>query len=671
VIGAGDPRTGAFRAAGAIHNGGRATALGSWQDRVLVGTSRGLVVLDATSGAEAPLDAAMQTRQLDTLPITAIRTTPGAAWIAGAKSLLRVSSHAPGEPSTVEPLTLPIAGAVSALSIAGTERLWVGSDLGEIVRAEWTGEGAVAATRLDVASQPDRESLATHGTISALHEDAQGRLWVGTRRGLGRLELESGKVTWLGQSEGLPSTNVAGMAGDADGNLWIGHNRGLTRIDPNTGAMMHFGEREGAQGNGYAEGAWAAGPSGAIYFAGEGITAFDPRQVSVSPYRPRIVFTGLEIQHRAVMPKWLDPHSPLDRVIDAQQEVTLGPEALVISVEMAPIHYMDPSSNRLKYWLEGFDPDWIETDAHNRVATYTNLAPGRYVLHALGGTKNGVWSEPEATLVIHILPPWWRTRAAIAAWAALSVVAVGLLWNSAQRRARVKLALLERETLRRESVTDPLTGLHNRRFLIAHLQHEVPKLLRQYKAAGGVAIDSGADLLLFLVDVDHFKAINDRHSHATGDRVLSQIAETLKQHLRESDLAVRWGGDEFLVVTRSFARAHASDVAERLRAAAASLGASRAAEGGPAITLSIGFAAFPFVPHDAAALSWEQTLELADHALRLTKSRRRNSYTGLRAGPGLRAAAVLEFISASGDRPLPPGIEVITPDDEAGRGRSA
>ena len=65
-------------------------------------------------------------------------------------------------------------------------------------------------------------------------------------------------------------------------------------MDPASGAMMHFGERDGAQGKGYAEGAWAAGGSGLIYFAGEGITAFDPKDVRVSATKPSVVFTALE-----------------------------------------------------------------------------------------------------------------------------------------------------------------------------------------------------------------------------------------------------------------------------------------------------------------------------------------------------------------------------------------
>ena len=343
--------------------------------------------------------------------------------------------------------------------------------------------------------------------------------------------------------------------------------------------------------------------------------------------------------------------------------MTLGPDATVFSVEMAPLHYVDPPSNRLMYRLEGFDPEWIAADAHNRVATYTNLAPGRYVLHAKAGTKNGLWSERETTLAIRILPSWWRTRTALAGWAALGLMAAGLVWTGVRRRARVRQALLERETLRRESLTDPLTGLHNRRFLLTYLQHEVPKVLREYQARGPAAVEFSGDLLLLVVDVDHFKTINDRYSHGVGDRVLSRIAATLEEHVRDSDLAVRWGGDEFLVVTRSFQRSRAFAYAERLRAAVAAVGQAHAAEGGPSYTLSIGFAAFPFVPGEPDALSWEQTLELADHALSLTKRRKRNSYTGLRAGAGLSAAAVLAFLSAGREAPLPAGLEIVMPDE--------
>jgi len=173
--------------------------------------------------------------------------------------------------------------------------------------------------------------------------------------------------------------------------------------------------------------------------------------------------------------------------------------------------------------------------------------------------------------------------------------------------------------------------------------------------------DSGADLLLLLIDIDYFKSINDRHSHAAGDRVLTSIATVLRDHIRDSDLAIRWGGDEFLVVSRSFHRAHAAGSVGRLCQAVEALGLALAKENGPACTVSIGYAAFPFLVHEPKALTWEQTLELADRALLLTKRRGRNTHTGLRAGPDVTARSVIACLAGTSAAPLPEGVETLIP----------
>jgi diguanylate cyclase (GGDEF)-like protein len=658
VLAVGDPVAGRFQV---VSEPGRVTALGWLGSRVLVGTSTGLVPTAMDSGRAVPLDAPLRAAGLDRRPIAALRTSPGAAWVASGGTVCRLSSDEAGRAMTATCADPPLTSPVTALSIPTTGRLWIGSETGELAVADLTSETAGALPFRRVAPRDGAQggTLAAAGRITAIHEDAHGRLWLGTRRGLGQFEPGTGTIAWIGEAEGLTSTNISGLAAGADGFVWVGTNSGLTRIDPETGAMAHFGAHEGAMGTGYAEGAWTVGGSGRLYFAGHGVSAFDPREVRVNPHRPGIAFTGLEILRRPVSPRWVDPQSPLEQAIHSQNEVTLKPSATVFSVEMAPLHYADPHSNRLAYRLEGFDPEWIETDARNRVATYTRLAPGRYVLRARARTKNGLWSEGEAVLPIHVLPPWWRTRGAIAGWAVLALLATGLAWAAFRRNVRVRLALQERETLRRESITDPLTGLHNRRFLASHLQHEMPKVFREIEAAGPSASGSGTDLVLLLLDIDHFKAINDSHSHAVGDRVLARIAGVIRDHIRDSDLAVRWGGDEFLVVARSIHRGHATASVERLRAAVEELGRTLAAEGGPACTVSIGYAAFPFLPHEPKALGWEQTLHLADHALLLTKRRQRNGHTGLRATTALTSSAVLEFVAGGGDAALPEGVEII------------
>lgn len=131
-------------------------------------------------------------------------------------------------------------------------------------------------------------------------------------------------------------------------------------------------------------------------------------------------------------------------------------------------------------------------------------------------------------------------------------------------RARVRNQLRRRrfQDLLRESldrslelaVTDPLTGLRNRRYVRRHLD----SLLR-----------SGAAATVLLLDVDRFKPLNDRHGHAAGDAALKQVAARLREHLRAVDVVARYGGEEFLVVMAGAGEEEATAVAERLRAAIA------------------------------------------------------------------------------------------------------
>jgi len=658
IVGVGDPHSGRFTQL--IDFPFRVTALGFGEGNlVYVGTDTGLRALDRKSGRQALLPEPLRKAGLDRLPIIALRRGPeGDLWMVSQRSLFRIS-RGDGSGASVLRLEPPVKSLISAIFVASSQQVWVGSESGELFVAESSEKKAGLTFRRFVErGAGSTDSLLTRGFITSIHQDSASRLWLGTRRCLGRVDPSNGSVAWIDERDGLPSTNISGLLGDSHGALWVGTNRGLTRIDLKTLGMAHFGAHEGAQGTGYADDAYAMGGSGLLYFAGSGITAFDPQEVKVDPRHPGIALTSLEILRRAVEPQWLDPSSPLLRAIDSTDALTLSSDASVFAVELAAVHYNDPKGVRFGYRLEGFDPDWIETDAQNRVATYTGLAPGDYRLRARARTKNGTWSEREAALILHVLPPWWRTRPALLGWLGLLFLASFGGMVEMRRRNRVTIALLERETLRHESLTDPLTGLHNRRFLTTYLQHEVPKSLREYKVKGPSAGDSGGDLLFLLMDVDHFKRINDDHSHATGDRVLAGIAGALQEHIRDSDLAVRWVGDEFFIVSRSIGRSHAAHAAERLRAVVEAFGREMAAVKGPACTLSIGYAAFPFLPHDPAALTWEQTLEVADRAMILSKLNRRNSHTGLIAGPGLTAGAVLDFLSAGPDAPLPEGVEI-------------
>jgi diguanylate cyclase (GGDEF)-like protein len=173
------------------------------------------------------------------------------------------------------------------------------------------------------------------------------------------------------------------------------------------------------------------------------------------------------------------------------------------------------------------------------------------------------------------------------------------------------------------SRTDPLTGIANRRALFDRLQFEIERCDRFDETLGVV-----------LVDVDHFKRLNDRFGHTGGDAVLSEVAAVLGRCLRKVDHVARYGGEEFAIVLPGAGRAAALAVGEKLRAAIA--GASfdyRGEPSGEVVTISVGVALYPTDARELSAL-----IDCADAALYAAKRAGRNAVRahaeGMREHPG-------------------------------------
>jgi diguanylate cyclase (GGDEF)-like protein len=185
---------------------------------------------------------------------------------------------------------------------------------------------------------------------------------------------------------------------------------------------------------------------------------------------------------------------------------------------------------------------------------------------------------------------------------------------------------LSHENLQQVAARDALTGVYNRRFGLERLAEEFQR-----------AVHGNEPLGLLLFDIDHFKAINDTHGHQVGDRVLVTVAERARAALREGDVLVRFGGEEFLAVLPGAGAADIAELAERIRAA---VGESTAAGGPAAPTVSVGAVSFPYC--DAEDV--DDLIRTADAAMYLAKSSGRNRVvvaTADSAGADRSDAAVL------------------------------
>ena len=165
-----------------------------------------------------------------------------------------------------------------------------------------------------------------------------------------------------------------------------------------------------------------------------------------------------------------------------------------------------------------------------------------------------------------------------------------------------------REALRRQSVLDPLTGLFNRRYFEETLRRELARSRRM-----------ASPLSLVVLDVDHFKRVNDGYGHATGDAVLRAIAQLVRQSIRDCDVACRYGGEELVILMPDCAQPDAARCAEALRADIAGAPPMLEGAGPDTITASLGVAEFPIHGPDAEAL-----FRAADKALYQAKREGRN-----------------------------------------------
>ncbi|MBB5203108.1 diguanylate cyclase (GGDEF)-like protein [Inhella inkyongensis] len=559
----------------------------------------------------------------------------------------------------------PLKGDVNALAQGADGAVWVGGELG-LYRLE-----PGAQSLLSIESSAGEGLL--DQTVLGLLVDERQQLWVDTSAGLHRMlawqggqarfEALSPRIGQAGKSFG------ANLEQDAAGRIWT--HRGA--YDPQSQQFEGLSSADGVDiGTGWFR-SHARLPDGRLLFGGSrGLLVVDPARFKPWRYEPAIEASELRIDGVSV---------PLSRLQPALQ---LGPEERSFTLEYTAMDFSMPVRNRYRHRLEGHQSEWIEGDANERSVSYGGLAPGRYTLRVQGSNRNGVWSRKELAVAIEVSPQWWQT------WWARGLTLVGLLGligfavQIRTRLLRLRQAALEQRVLERtealasataaleeksraledSALTDPLTGLRNRRFVIERLDDDLRLVQRQLEEAQrrGLAPPVDTDLCLFMIDIDHFKQVNDQHGHAAGDAVLVQMRERLQRVFRESDYLVRWGGEEFLVVARGSNRAGAAELAERVRRHVAEqpfdLGQGRTL----GRTCSIGFACFPLQQSQPRATGWAIVLDLADAALYRAKRSGRNRWVGVLQAHGLDEAGLRASLDAlaNADAAAPAGLELIS-----------
>jgi len=302
----------------------------------------------------------------------------------------------------------------------------------------WLGTWGGALSRFDektktfVNQMPDSHNRhRLHGGgVNTIHEDRTGTLWVGTFDGLYRYDRQSETFTRYTESQGLPSSSVRCILEDRVGRLWLSTQRGVSRFDPQKETFRNYDVSDGLQSNEFSTGCYQ-GSDGEMFFGGtNGFNAFFPEDVRDNPHVPPVVITRFKIFNKPVP---IGGRSVLQKAIPYVQSLSLSYRENIFSFEFAALSYENSHKNRYRYRLENFEPGWNDVGSNQRLATYTNLDPGKYVFRVQGSNNDGVWNEEGVALPIVIMPPWWKTN-----WFRILSTAVflTLLWAGYQRRVR-------------------------------------------------------------------------------------------------------------------------------------------------------------------------------------------------------------------------------------------
>lgn len=312
-----------------------------------------------------------------------------------------------------------------------------------------------------------------------------------------------------------------------------------------------------------------------------------------------------------------------DKDVPFADGVTIGPEAGNLEIQFAAS--VSASEDHLRYRLLGFDREW-KALGRERSVLYSRLAPGHYEFDYQRAESGGARGLAVETIPITVAAPYWQTPR----FRGLCILLL-LLLSFALHRLRVthlkrrnqqlqetvslthaeltltaKVADDAQVALKEQALKDSLTGLWNRRAILSLLEKEIFRAQRDR-----------LPIALVMIDLDHFKNINDTHGHLTGDEVLRETAARLIEGMRPYDFAGRYGGEEFLVVLPSCSPQNGVQRAEQFRRLLAEKPIQTAC--GPlAVTGSVGVAAYD----DSMPL--EDLIHQADQALYRAKRLGRN-----------------------------------------------
>jgi PAS domain S-box-containing protein len=306
-------------------------------------------------------------------------------------------------------------------------------------------------------ADPDNPSGLSNNDILAIYEDSRGSLWIGTAGGgLNMFNREQEIFTHYTEKNGLANNIVYGILEDDRNNLWISTANGLSKFNTWTGEFRNYDRRDGLRDNVFNLGACFKSVSGELFFGSvNGCNSFYPDSIKENLHIPDVILTRILLYKKDTV---IDARTYTGKSLMTLKEIILPHYINDISFEFAALEYSAPQKNRYKYKLEGYNSDWIDTDAQRRFANYTNLKNGRYTFRVIASNEDGNWNEEGTFISVIIERPFWKKTWFIITLFILAAAIIALVFIILLRRYRLEKSELEKKA--QESIFDERNQLN-------------------------------------------------------------------------------------------------------------------------------------------------------------------------------------------------------------------
>lgn len=279
---------------------------------------------------------------------------------------------------------------------------------------------------------PNNINSLSNDFVTSIYEDNQGMLWLSTYGGgLNKFDPKTESFTRFTTKNGLANDVVYGILEDNQKDLWLSTNNGISRFNRQDKTFKNYDKNDGIQGKEFSTLSYFKSKSGELFFGGtNGYNHFYPENIKDDTTTPNITLTDFRINNQHVnLAKDVDSENTfaIDAVINELDKLTLTYNEKLVSFEFAALHFSNPMNNQYAYMLEGFDDNWIYTDANNRRATYTNLPSGNYILRVKASNGDGYWNEDGKSLPIVVLPAPWLSWWAYTFYALAFIGLIGFI----------------------------------------------------------------------------------------------------------------------------------------------------------------------------------------------------------------------------------------------------